>query len=259
MDSSMGRGLDILEALAQTTAGGLLGTSPAGLSKHMGRDRSQISRSLAVMAEEGYVLRESRNASLNWRLYADAQELTAHRLRTDGQTALEGMVEDTGESCYLGVLIGDTTVTIAERVPPGSNQVGSWIGRPYPAYCSDCGQALLSDADDAEVAAVLARTDFAPHGPNTPADLDDFLRRLEGTRRRGYSIVDEEAEPGLYSVAAPVRDFRGEVVSALQVVGPKARIAPMLETCAGAALRWARWLEGCLQAPPGAASGPARA
>ncbi|PJI51358.1 hypothetical protein CTI14_61925, partial [Methylobacterium radiotolerans] len=55
------------------------------------------------------------------------------------------------------------------------------------------GQALLSDADDAEVAAVLARTDFASHGPNTPADLDDFLRRLEGTRRRGYSIVDEEA------------------------------------------------------------------
>ncbi|MFF4585489.1 IclR family transcriptional regulator C-terminal domain-containing protein [Streptomyces sp. NPDC001388] len=38
---------------------------------------------------------------------------------------------------------------------------------------------------------------------------------------RAYSVVDEEAEPGLYSVAVPVRDFRDEVVAAVQVVGPR--------------------------------------
>ena len=249
MDSSVAKGLDVLAALARGARSGRRHGSVTDLARELDRDRSQLSRSLAAMTEEGFVLRDdaSRAVGPHWRLYAEAQELTALRLRTDGVTALEGMAAETGESCYLGVLVGDTTVTIAERVPPGSRQLGSWIGRPYPAYCSDCGQALLVDADDEEVAAVLARTEFVRHGPGTPVDLGDFLRRLARTRERGYSIVDEEGEPGLYSVAVPVRDFRAEVVAAVQVVGPRARLAPRTEECARAAVRWGRWLENALR------------
>ncbi|MBP5896058.1 IclR family transcriptional regulator [Streptomyces scabiei] len=251
VDSSVTKGLDALSALARGAAGGAR-TGPAPsvseLARQMGRDRSQLSRMLTAMAAEEFVDRDdvSGGVTPHWRLYTAARDLTAHRLRTDGLTALEGMATETGESCYLGVLAGDTTVTIAERVPPGSRQLGSWIGRPYPAYCSDCGQALLSDADDDEVAAVFSRTEFVRHGPNTPTDLDDFLRRLELTRRRGYSVVDEEAEPGLYSVAVPVRDFTGEVVAAVQVVGPRRRLEPKTRECVAAALRWGRHLETAL-------------
>lgn len=252
MDSSVTKGLDALSALAHGTADGRPGptaASVAELARRLGRDRSQLSRTLKAMAEEEFVARDdvSGDVAPHWRLYAAARDLTGHRLRTDGLTALEGMVAETGESCYLGVLAGDTTVTIAERLPSGSRQLGSWIGRPYPAYCSDCGQALLSDADDDEVAAVFARTEFRRHGPNTPTDVPDFLRRLEVTRRRGYSIVDEEAEPGLYSVAVPVRDFTGEVVAAVQVVGPRRRLEPRTAECAAAALRWGARLEAALR------------
>ncbi|KND41842.1 MULTISPECIES: IclR family transcriptional regulator [Streptomyces] len=252
VDSSVTRGLDALSALADSTTEGRRhgpAASVSELARRMGRDRSQVSRMVTAMAAEEFVVRDdvSGGVAPHWRLYAAARDLTAHRLRTDGLTALEGMATETGESCYLGVLVGDTTVTIAERVPPGSRQLGSWIGRPYPAYCSDCGQALLSDADDDEVAAVFARTEFVRHGPRTPADLDDFLRRLELTRRRGYSVVDEEAEPGLYSVAVPVRDFTDEVVAAVQVVGPRRRLEPRTQECVAAALRWGRHLETALR------------
>ncbi|AXG83077.1 IclR family transcriptional regulator [Streptomyces paludis] len=254
-DSSVGRGLDVLSALARGAAagGGGRSGSATALARELGRERSQVSRVLGAMAEEDFVRREEhrpRSFGPHSRLYADAQELTAHRLRTDGLTALEGMVAETGESCYLGVLVGDTTVTVAERLPAGSRQIGSWIGRPYPAYCSDCGQALLADADDDEVAAVFARTEFVPQGPNAPTGLADFLERLAATRRRGYSIVDEEAEPGLYSVAVPVRDFRDEVVAALQVVGPRVRLEPRTRACADTALRWGRRLEEALRGGP---------
>ncbi|NNN33814.1 IclR family transcriptional regulator [Streptomyces sp. S3(2020)] len=223
--------------------------SVSELARTMGRDRSQLSRTVTAMAAEEFVARDDISGGLtpHWRLYAAARDLTTHRLHTDGLTALEGMAAQTGESCYLGVLVGDTTVTVAERVPPGSRQLGSWIGRPYPAYCSDCGQALLSDATDDEVASVFSRTDFVRHGPRTPTDVDDFLRRLAVTRRRGYSIVDEEAEPGLYSVAVPVRDFTDEVVAAVQVVGPRRRLEPRTQECVAAALHWGRRLEAALR------------
>ncbi|MFG2955817.1 IclR family transcriptional regulator [Streptomyces sp. NPDC048291] len=257
MDSSVTKGLDALSALARGTAEGRghgSGLSVSELARQMGRDRSQLSRMITAMAAEEFVVRDDASGGVtpHWRLYSAARDLTGHRLRTDGLTALEGMAAETGESCYLGVLVGDSTVTIAERVPQGSRQLGSWIGRPYPAYCSDCGQALLSDADDDEVAAVFARTEFVRHGPNTPTGLADFLRRLELTRRRGYSVVDEEAEPGLYSVAVPVRDFTGEVVAAVQVVGPRRRLEPRTQACVEAALRWGRRLETALRpATPG--------
>jgi DNA-binding IclR family transcriptional regulator len=140
-------------------------------------------------------------------------------------------------------------VTIGESIPDGSRMVGSWLGRPYPAYCSDAGQALLWDADDEEVRAVLAKTDFRKFAPKTPISVDDFLERLRLARLRGYSVVDEEAEAGLFSIAVPVRDFRSEVVAAIQVVGTTARLAPKREMCAAAALRWGRWLEDALDSP----------
>jgi DNA-binding IclR family transcriptional regulator len=84
---------------------------------------------------------------------------------------------------------------------------------------------------------------FVRHGPNTPADVDDFLARREAARNRGYSIVDEEAEPGLYSLAVPVRDFKGDVVAALQIVGIRDRLEPRREACADALVAQGAWLE----------------
>jgi IclR family transcriptional regulator, pca regulon regulatory protein len=248
--SSMGRGLQVVFAVGSRHDGGARGATVGDIAADLGKDRSQVSRGLKAAQQENFLLRgEHREYSLDWTLYTDAQLLTEQRLRTEGMTALEGLVEDTGEGCFLGVLNGDSTVTIGEHVPSSSRMVGSWIGRPYPAYCSDAGQALLWDASDEEIRAVFSQTDFVPHGPNTPADLEDFLARLAGARKRGYSIVDEEAEPNLYSVAVPVRDFRGETVAALQVVGSKARLEPQREKIAAAAVEWGGWLESALGRP----------
>jgi len=41
--------------------------------------------------------------------------------------------------------------------------------------------------------------------------------------------VDEEFEPGLVAVGAPVRDFRGRIVAAVNVSAPSFRFAGRLE------------------------------
>ncbi len=244
----MGRGMKVVFAVGARQQAGEPGATVADVASDLGRDRSQVSRGLKVAQQEDFLIRGERLAyALHWGLYADAQAITEQRLRTDGLSALEGLVAATNEGCFLGVLQGDSTVTIGERVPADSRMIGSWIGRPYPAYCSDAGQALLWDASEEEVRTVFADTEFVGHGPNTPASVDDFLGRLEQARARGYSVVDEEAEPGLYSIAVPVRDFRGEVVAALQVVGPKSRLEGRRSECAAAAVEWGRWLEAALR------------
>ncbi|MBT2533288.1 IclR family transcriptional regulator [Arthrobacter sp. ISL-48] len=244
--SSMGRGITAVLAAGSRNAEGLPGGTVADIAADLGKDRSQVSRSLRTAQQEGFLARRDRYYTLDWSLLTDAQQLTQQRLQSDGVTALEGLAAETDEGCFLGVLSGDSTVTVGERVPASSNMVGSWLGRPYPAYCSDAGQALLWEESDDEVRTIFSDVAFVRHGPNTPVDVEDFLSRLRTARVRGYSIVDEEAEPGLYSLAVPIRDFKGDVVAALQVVGAKTRLEPRLEPSAKALVSWGKWLESTL-------------
>ncbi|MET4541547.1 IclR family pca regulon transcriptional regulator [Arthrobacter bambusae] len=242
--SSMGRGMMALLAVGARHAEGFDGGTVADVAARLGKDRSQVSRSLKGAQQEGFLTRsDQREYSLDWSILTDAQLVTEQRLKTDGLTALEGLATETNEACFLGVLSGNSTVTIGEQVPESANLVGSWLGRPYPAYCSDAGQALLWDAPEAEIRKIFSTVEFVRHGPNTPVSVDDFLERLNKARIRGYSIVDEEAEPGLYSLSAPIRDFKGDVASALQIVGPKTRVEPQREAFAVALGSWRTWLE----------------
>ena len=72
---------------------------------------------------------------------------------------------------------------------------------------------------------LLAEVKLVPLGPNAPLTPEGFYSRIEAARKRGYALADEEFEPGLVAAAAPVRDFRGRIVAALNVSGPKFRLA----------------------------------
>ena len=256
--SSMGRGIMAVLAVGSRNAEGLSGGTVADIAADLGRDRSQVSRSLRTAEQEGFLARgDHRSYTMNWSLLTDAQLLTEQRLQTDGVTALEGLAGETNEGCFLGVMSGNSTVTIGERVPASSNMVGSWLGRPYPAYCSDAGQALLWEASDAQVRTILLRRSLrAPWPQYTAWTSRTSSSRLRGARARGYSVVDEEAEPGLYSLAVPIRDFKGDVVAALQVVGAKTRLEPRLELCATALVSWGKWLESVVGSRGAAEAGP---
>jgi len=249
--SSMGRGFEVIAALTELAISSADGASVTAVAEHLGRDRSQVSRTLAALDRRGYVTREpSRGYRLAWRWYAEAQEIAAVRLRTDGLTILDELATTVGESCFLGVLRGADTVTIVESVPPGSRMIGSWIGRAYPADCSDAGQAVLWDAGDDEVRDVFAVASFDGAGPRAPRSVDDFLTRLRAARERGFAIVDEEAEAGLYSVSAPVRDFRSEVVAAVQIVGERSALIDRTPHLGAQCRAAAERLSAALGAPP---------
>ena len=256
--SSMGRGFDVVTALARRSASGEEVTVNS-LAGDLGRERSQVSRSLSALTSLGLVeRRRDRGLALGWSWYANAAELTDRRLHTHGIPALDALSAELGEAAFLGVLQGDSTVTVLESLPAGSRMIGSWIGRTYPAYCSDAGRATLWDAADDEVRAVFSRTAFRPQGPRSPRSVDELLERLAADRLRGYSIVDEEAEPGLYSVAAPVWDFRGEVIGAVQVVGAKEDLFRRSDECGTACARAASTLSRRLGADDSVSPVPRR-
>lgn len=230
--SSLRRALDLLDGLASDDAVAQGGWGVNRLAAHLRRDKSQVSRTLRVLADAGYIERdpESMRYRIGWHVFALAARSADQRLLTAGAPILRRLVEhDLGERIHLTVLRGAEVLTILTEAPAHSVQSVAWAGRLVPAQNTSSGRSLLIDHDRDDLARRFGPDRFhVSGGPNAPHDVDELFDRILVARAAGYAIVDEEFEPGLVAASAPVRGFRGEVVAALNVSGPKFRLGGRL-------------------------------
>jgi len=120
--------------------------------------------------------------------------------------------------------------------PSSTIRASGWSGRTVPVCCTSSGRALLLDHDLPELEALLGDEGFPKLGPKAPGDAKALHRRIRTARKQGYALVHEEFEPGLVAAAAPIRDFSGRIIAAVNMSGPKFRLGPRL-TAAGEAVR----------------------
>lgn len=221
--SSVVRALDVLRALGQ----GPLRVQ--GVAEAVVREKTQVSRTLKVLAESGFVERDpvTQEYRLGWQLFALAAAAGEDRLYRDAPAVLRGLVRTLGEAAYLTVLAGSAAVTVLTERPGRAVQAHEWIGRSSPLTCTSSGRALLVGLSSPEVTELLAGyPDPLPGTGRAPQTIPDLLDRLRSERAAGHVVSAEESEPGLVAVAAPVLDFRGAVVAAVNVSAPVFRLPP---------------------------------
>ena len=125
-----------------------------------------------------------------------------------------------------------------------------------PAHLTSSGRVLLSDLDDDEFTRKFTGAVFEPGGPSLRVrDIDGLRRCVIAARRAGLSIVDEEFEAGLVGVAAPVRDFTGTIIAAINVGGPKDRLGKHLDGAGAEVIEAAQSLSERLGFPTSRARG----
>lgn len=223
--SGLKRAIRVLECLGNESAGRPDGVGVVEIGRLLGVEKSQVSRTLKALAEAGLVERdtESRGYRLGWRLFALAASSADPRLLAIAPGVLRQLVSVFGESAHVSTLQGAEVLTVLSESPPHSLKASSWIGRTAPLHSTSSGRALLFDHTEDEIRTLLDGVDFVPSAANTPRDVDDLIARLGAARRRGFAVCDEEFEPGLIAVAAPIRGFRGAIVAALNISAPKFR------------------------------------
>ncbi|MCX8014027.1 MAG: hypothetical protein N3A02_07025, partial [Rectinema sp.] len=89
------------------------------------------------------------------------------------------------------------------------------IGQQKPLYCTSLGKALLLDMDDEEIHTLFAGVQFQRFGPRTLDSIDSLIEDIHRCRQRGWTHDNEEAEEGVNCVAAPIRDYRGQIISSI--------------------------------------------
>lgn len=133
------------------------------------------------------------------------------------QPRLEQLSRQVNESCSLSVLDGSEVVYV-NRVPVRRIMaVSITIGTRFPAYATSMGRVLLAGLDADERHRYLDEMELKPLTPQTIVDKQQLLDELDRVRDQGWSIVDQELEPGLRSVAAPVYASNGDTVAAINI------------------------------------------
>lgn len=213
----------MLEAMAEGDDDSRAGLSVADLSRLLGRDRSIVSRQLQPLVELGLVERsDDARHRLGWRLFTVATRAGDQRLLLLAPPVMRRLTAIVEERVHLSVLRAGQVLTVLSESPRRSVEAVGWVGRTVPPHCTATGRALLLDHTDDEVRAFFDAE--APGGPNAPTDADDLLRRVATARRRGYASVDGELDLDEAAAAAPVRDFSGRIVAALNISAPAYRI-----------------------------------
>jgi IclR family pca regulon transcriptional regulator len=218
---SLERGLAVLQVFSKENPRLTL-SAVAGLA---GITRATARRILLTLEHLGYVRSEGRLFSLTPRVLSlGFGYLSSLNLWDIAQPFMEELVEQTRESCSAATLDLPDIVYVA-RVPTRRIMtIALGIGSRLPAHATSMGQVLLADLPDAELDAFLAAAPLARFTERTVVDPDALRASLDVVREQGWSLVDQELEMGLRSIAAPIRGADGRAVAALNVAAAAPRV-----------------------------------
>lgn len=202
----------VLETAEPPTVGGLALT--------LGLPKSTTSRLVGALERQGLIQREGSAGRL---LPGAVLQRFARRETGDAELvelaaeALDRLAQASGETVNIGVPSLGAVELLDQR--DSRHLLGStnWVGRRVPAHGSALGKTFY-----AFDALPVPSGPLEPLAPRTSGEADEL--GLDVVRARGYATAVEELEPGLWAVAAPVRDASGAVVAALSVSGPTVRL-----------------------------------
>ena len=171
------------------------------LAAASGLAKSTTSRLLQAL-ERNHMLRRGADGR-----YLPGELFVRYAWRGDSRTDLvsvarpylERLGEQTGETINLGIAAGAAVEQVAQvdsRFMIGGT---NWVGLAVPLHCSALGKVLLAYG-----AADLPPGRLAQRTERTITARAELAAELTEVRERGYAITDEELEPGLIAVAAPV-------------------------------------------------------
>jgi IclR family transcriptional regulator, pca regulon regulatory protein len=183
-----------------------------------GLTRATARRVLLTLEHLGYARSDGRGFELTPKvLDLGYAYLSSLDLASIAEPGMEALVERTHESCSAAVLDGVEVVYIARVPTKRIMTISLGLGSRLPAYATSMGRVLLAELERDEVDGLIGPGPLPAITERTitkPADLHDELARV---RRQGWALVDQELEPGLRSIGAPLRDRNGRALAALNV------------------------------------------
>jgi IclR family transcriptional regulator, pca regulon regulatory protein len=189
-------------------------------------DRAKARRFLLTLHALGFVKRTGRQFELTPRVLQLGYAYQAsNRYRAVIQQYLEDITAELGESSSLAVLDGDDVVYVVRSAARHRLMaITLSVGTRLPAAYTSMGRVLLAQLPESELAAFLDRIRLERFTESSVVDKAALRCAIDQAREQGYSIVDQELDSGLRSVAVPVFAGSGELLGAINISTNAARV-----------------------------------
>lgn len=198
------------------------------LSRSLGLNKSTVSRTMTTLASEGFVVKDKETNKYRLGLSIITLSGVAYSnldLYNESLPVLKKLVETCGETAHISILDNDEVIYLQKVECNHPVRFLTHIGKRNPPYCTSSGKVLLAYSNDEIVEPIIAKG-LQRFTENTIINPQTLRNHLKNIRKVGYSCSYEEFLEGVHSIAAPIYDYRGKVVAALSVVGPKQRMQP---------------------------------
>ncbi|MGW4332023.1 IclR family transcriptional regulator [Rhodococcus koreensis] len=215
-------GFDVLEALAHSGTG--VGVSD--LAAELSMDKGNVHRILRALIHRGYVQQDqgTRRYRPSAKLVSVAGSVLRRLdVRAAAEQVCDELVELTGEAAHVSQMTSNGPVYVLQRKAPFRVSVDTEIGSLPPVHATSTGKAVLAYLPEPERAKWLTHP-LERFTYRTITSMDELDRELRTVAARGYAIDDEEFNPGVRCLAAPVFGIDGSVAGCIGVSSPIHRL-----------------------------------
>lgn len=136
---------------------------------------------------------------------------------------LQKLTDVTDETSHLAIPCDDRALIVAVQDSPHPLRAASRPGFLAELHCSSTGKIFLAYLHRARIAEVLAGYTPTKRMPATQTTPAEIKKEADLTHKRGFSLDDEEFNPGVRCLAAPVFGSDGTVVAAIGITAATVR------------------------------------
>lgn len=219
------RGLKILDLLIEVESDVVRrarGLSVQQAANELGIHKSTASRLLATLVSCGYAV-PNDVSSRGFRLGPSVQihqalSMDERHLRELARPVLEDLVAATGECAHVAVVAGQTALVIDDVETDQPLRVVGGRGRRVPLHCTSAGKCLMAYGLAGIPEKLPARTS------RTFTNREILRLHLDDIVELGYAFDNEENDPGVRCISAPVFNSAGEAIGCIGIDGPSVRV-----------------------------------
>jgi IclR family acetate operon transcriptional repressor len=218
---ALDRGLTLLRELANARS-----ITLSDLATRTDMPPSSTHRILSTLQKHGYV--EFDETTQEWMIGIEAFRIgNTYLVRTNlveaARKTLRRLMEETGETANLGIA-DNGDVVFVDQVET-NNPIRAFFrpGTRGHMHSSGIGKALLADMPRREVEKIIQSKGQPEFTPKTLASSAALFDDLDATRKRGWSIDNEERYSGMRCVASNIYNTFGEAIAGISVSGPTVR------------------------------------
>ncbi len=216
----LSRGLALLQLFPRSKPAKTLAELAAGL----GLSRSATYRLVYTLEADGFIARDAETR--RYRLTSKALDLGfeylhAQPITESAQPFLRVLSDRSNAAAHVAILDGWHCVYLARALPNAGLVSNLQLGARLPAHTTSSGRIMLAHQEETRLRTIFEKLKKEARGAQAAPSQADFNTQLTADRKRGYVFHKSTVDPGLVSLAYPIRDHASQVVAAVTVIVPE--------------------------------------